>query len=175
MKTAECELQNRTFVEQLNSDDHELRTRMMWAASAAVPVGRAHHRALQSGGDAAASIIQSRQIEKFKIAAKLEWSSRFTVGRVGPGSDGRPRIETQELSPSLSVVIQAVSLSRFLPWSQVWCQGSTRVHCRAITPFYYRYDSAVIPGPGGLIRHGEARCREEIAYYRNVEEVSLSL
>ena len=29
MKTAECELQNRTFVEQLNSDDHELRTRMM--------------------------------------------------------------------------------------------------------------------------------------------------
>ena len=89
----------------------------MRAASAAVPVGRAHHRALQSGGDAAASIIQSRQIEKFKIAAKLA----FTVGRVGPGSesDGRPRIETQELSPSLSVVIQAVSLSRFLPWSQV--------------------------------------------------------
>ena len=43
----------------------------MRAASAAVPVGRAHHRALQSGGDAAALIIQSRQIEKFKIAAKL--------------------------------------------------------------------------------------------------------
>jgi len=36
------------------------------------PVGRAHHRALQPGGDAAAPIIQSRQIEKFKIAAKLE-------------------------------------------------------------------------------------------------------
>jgi len=44
----------------------------MRAASAAVPVGRAHHRALQSGGNAAAPIIQSRQIEKFKIAAKLE-------------------------------------------------------------------------------------------------------
>lgn len=47
----------------------------MRAASAAVPVGRAHHRALQSGGDAAAPIIQSRQIEKFKTrqvsAAKL--------------------------------------------------------------------------------------------------------
>jgi hypothetical protein len=49
------------------------------------------------------------------------------------------------------------------------------LHCLAITPFYDRYDSAVIPGPGGLIRHGEARCREEIAYYRNVEEVSWSL
>ena len=62
----------------------------------------------------AAPIIQSRQIEKFKTrqACQCREVGRHDdgVGRVGPGSDGRPRIETQELSPSLSVVIQAVSL-----------------------------------------------------------------